>query len=57
MDTINEMKQKEIETQERELETKQTKLDLQVILADTAKMNDAQRRIHAKMLEKIMARN
>ncbi|XP_074341825.1 glutathione S-transferase T2-like [Apium graveolens] len=57
METINEMKQKDIETRQRELETKQTELDLQVILADTTKMNDAQRRVHAKMLEKIMERN
>ena len=57
MDTINEMKQKEIETRQRDLEVKQTELDLQVILADTTKMNDAQRRIHAKMLAKIEARN
>ncbi|XP_074322701.1 uncharacterized protein LOC141659676 [Apium graveolens] len=57
METINEMKQKKIETRQKKIETKQTELDLQVILADTTKMNEAQRRIHATMLEKIRARN
>ena len=36
---------------------KQTEPDLQIVLADTTKMNDDQRKIRAKMLDKIMARN
>ncbi|XP_074335988.1 glutathione S-transferase T3-like [Apium graveolens] len=57
METVNEIRQKDIETRRRELEAKQAEMDLQVILADTEKMNDAQRMAHAKLLEKIMARN
>ncbi|XP_017233596.1 uncharacterized protein LOC108207673 [Daucus carota subsp. sativus] len=57
METVNEIRQKYIETRQRELEAKQAEMDLQVILADTGKMNDAQRKAHAKLLEKIMARN
>ncbi|KAL9659290.1 hypothetical protein QQ045_024095 [Rhodiola kirilowii] len=45
------------ETRQKEIEAKQTEMDLQVILADTTKMNDAQKRAHSKLLEKIMARN
>ncbi|XP_074327358.1 uncharacterized protein LOC141665275 [Apium graveolens] len=33
----------------RELEAKQSEMDLQVIMADTSKMNDAQRKAHAKI--------
>ena len=50
MDRLNEIRLKE-------LEAKQSEMDLQVIMADTTKMNDAQRKAHAKMLEKIMAKN
>ncbi|XP_074328133.1 glutathione S-transferase T2-like [Apium graveolens] len=50
MDRLNEIRQ-------RELEAKQSEMDLQVIMADTTKMNDTQRKAHAKLLEKIMARN
>ena len=57
MEAINETRQKEIETREKEIEAKQTEMDLQVILADTTKMNDIQRMAHSKLLEKIMARN
>ncbi|XP_074351984.1 glutathione S-transferase T2-like [Apium graveolens] len=57
METVNEIRQKDIETRRRELEAKQAEMDLQVILADTEKMNDAQWMAHAKLLEKIMARN
>ncbi|XP_017225161.1 uncharacterized protein LOC108201381 [Daucus carota subsp. sativus] len=57
MENINEIRQKDIETRQKELEAKQAEMDLQVILADTEKMNDAQRKAHAKLLEKIMARN
>ncbi|XP_074351498.1 glutathione S-transferase T2-like [Apium graveolens] len=57
MDTINEIHQKEIEKRQKELEAKQAKMDLQIILEDTTKMNDTQRKAHAKLLEKIMAKN
>ncbi|KAL9678731.1 hypothetical protein QQ045_016581 [Rhodiola kirilowii] len=57
MEALNETRQKEIKTRQREIEAKQTEMDLQVILADTTKMNDAQRRAHSKLLDKIMARN
>ncbi|XP_074342881.1 uncharacterized protein LOC141680597 [Apium graveolens] len=57
METLNEIRQKDIETRQRELEAKQAEMDLQVVLADTTKMNDTQRKIHAKLLEKTMARN
>ncbi|XP_074374035.1 uncharacterized protein LOC141714414 [Apium graveolens] len=57
METVNEIHQKDIETRQRELEAKQAEMDLQVILVDTTKMNDTQRKIHAKLLEKIMASN
>ncbi|XP_074378369.1 uncharacterized protein LOC141719906 [Apium graveolens] len=57
METVNDIHQKDIETRRRELEAKQAEMDLQVILADTEKMNDAQRMAHAKLLEKIMTRN
>ena len=57
MEALNDTHQLEIETRQKEIEAKQTEMDLQVILADTTKMNDAQRKAHAKLLEKIMARN
>ena len=57
MKTMNEIRQKDIETRQRELEAKQAEIDLQVILADNEKMNEAQRKAHTKLLEKIMARN
>ncbi|KAL1802509.1 hypothetical protein ACET3Z_031156 [Daucus carota] len=57
METVNEIRQKDSETRQRELEAKQAEMDLQVILADTEKVNEAQRKAHAKLLEKIMARN
>ncbi|XP_074353245.1 glutathione S-transferase T2-like [Apium graveolens] len=57
IEAINDTKQKEIETRQKEIEAKQTEMDLQVILADTTKMNDAQRKAHSKMLEKIMVRS
>ncbi|XP_074370369.1 glutathione S-transferase T2-like [Apium graveolens] len=50
MESLNEIRLKE-------LAVKQSEMDLQVITADTTKMNDAQRMAHAKLLEKIMARN
>ncbi|XP_074378103.1 uncharacterized protein LOC141719628 [Apium graveolens] len=57
MQVLNETKHLELQTQQKEIEAKQTEMDLQVILADTTKMNDAQRKAHSKLLEKIMARN
>ena len=57
MEVLNEVRQREVETRQKEIEAKQTEMDLQVILADTTKMNDAQRKAHSKLLEKIMARN
>nr|XP_017245770.1 PREDICTED: glutathione S-transferase T3-like [Daucus carota subsp. sativus] len=57
MEALNDTHQLEIETRQKEIEAKQTEMHLQVILADTTKMNDAQRKAHAKLLEKIMARN
>ncbi|KAL8134882.1 hypothetical protein AgCh_009768 [Apium graveolens] len=39
MEALNDIKQKEIETRQKEIEAKQTEMDLQVILADTSKMN------------------
>ncbi|XP_017233212.1 uncharacterized protein LOC108207263 [Daucus carota subsp. sativus] len=57
METVNEIRQKEIETRQRELEEKQAEMDLKVILADTEKMTDVQRKAHAIFFEKILARN
>ena len=57
METVNEIRQKDIETQQRELEAKQVEMDILVTLVDTGKMNDARKKAHAKLLEKIMARN
>ncbi|XP_074347648.1 uncharacterized protein LOC141686515 [Apium graveolens] len=50
MEELNEIRLKE-------LAVKQSEVDLQIIMADTSTMNDAQRMAHAKLLEKIMARN
>ncbi|KAL8088180.1 hypothetical protein AgCh_038095 [Apium graveolens] len=50
MDKLNKIRLKE-------LEAKQSEMDLEVIMADTTKMNDAQRKAHAKLLEKIMSKN
>ncbi|KAL1815394.1 hypothetical protein ACET3Z_017968 [Daucus carota] len=42
METVNEIRQKDIETRQRELEAKQTEMDLQVILADNVKMKNSE---------------
>ncbi|XP_074375196.1 glutathione S-transferase T3-like [Apium graveolens] len=57
MQELNETRQLELDTRQKEIKAKQSEMDLQVILADTTKMTDAQRKAHSKMLEKIMARN
>ncbi|XP_074323390.1 glutathione S-transferase T3-like [Apium graveolens] len=53
MDIMNQLN----EIRLKELESKQSEMDLQIIMAYTSKMNDTQRKAHAKLLEKIMARN
>ncbi|XP_074376744.1 glutathione S-transferase T2-like [Apium graveolens] len=50
METTNEIKLKDLDIRQREM-------DLKIILADTEKMTEAQRKAHAKLLENIMARN
>ncbi|XP_074352315.1 glutathione S-transferase T2-like [Apium graveolens] len=57
MQELNQSRQLELETRQEDIEAKQSEMDLQVILANTTKMSDAQRMAHSKMLEKILARN
>ena len=46
---FNDLKQKEADTKQKEV-------DMQLLMLDTSIMNDAQREIHAKMIEEIKSR-
>ncbi|KAL1803124.1 hypothetical protein ACET3Z_031773 [Daucus carota] len=40
----------------KEVETKQKEIDMQLLMLDTSIMNEAQREIHAKMIEEVKSR-